>query len=251
MVRRIFPLLLVLILLAGQAFAAPAWKENTPGQAMFKAYITRVNTALAEHGESPVNSLFEMYERVAEMGITFEEDAETPEGVEITANLYYDSINSVQIRVNEVTRFPRIAAAFLLALSPESMTWEQAIDSPSRHAQKAAENPQNSWEDPVEELNGTAPRAYYAYYPNQYHDGVSWIQLTIVFPLAGYWSPETGGDGVLSGETPTKGPDTYSDADEGYEGYFSTDDYEHLEVFSTATPEPDSAAAEEQEAWRD
>ena len=138
MVRRIFPLLLAMILLAGQAFAAPAWKENTPGQAMFKAYITRVNIALAEHGESPVNSLFEMYERVAEMGITFDEDAETPEGVEITANLYYDSINSVQIRVNEVTRFPRIAAAFLLALSPESVTWEQAIDSPSRHAQKAA-----------------------------------------------------------------------------------------------------------------
>ena len=32
--------------------------------------------------------------------------------------------------------------------------------------------------------------------------------------------------------------------DPEYEGYFSTDDYTHLEVFTTATPEPGSAAAE-------
>ena len=34
------------------------------------------------------------------------------------------------------------------------------------------------------------------------------------------------------------------EADPDYDGYFSTDDYTHLEVFTTATPEPDSAAAE-------
>ena len=34
------------------------------------------------------------------------------------------------------------------------------------------------------------------------------------------------------------------DADQDYEGYYSRDDYNHFEVFSTATPEPDSAAAE-------
>ena len=48
------------------------------------------------------------------------------------------------------------------------------------------------------------------------------------------------------------GGDTYhgtgileeEEADPDYEGYYSSDDYNHFEVFATATPEPDSAAAE-------
>ena len=84
------------------------------------------------------------------------------------------------------------------------------------------------------------PYVYYAYYPNQYSDGVDWIQMTIIFPLSGYWD----GIGIGKGETATKGPDTYSGADQGYEGYFSRDDYSHYEYFTTPTPEPDSAAGD-------
>ena len=49
---------------------------------------------------------------------------------------------------------------------------------------------------------------------------------------------------MVDGETPTKGPDTYSGNDAEYDGYFSKDDYQHYEVFVTATPEPDSPAGE-------
>ena len=65
--------------------------------------------------------------------------------------------------------------------------------------------------------------------------------MTVIFPLEGTWD----GSGVLTAVTATRGPDTWSGNDPGYEGYESQDDYTHLEVFATATPEPESAAAEE------
>jgi hypothetical protein len=201
-----------------------------------------VNTFLIEQGEQEINTRFEMYDQLAVLGITAAPNAETPEGVEITVRLTYDSINSVQVRVDETARFSVIAAAFLQALYPETMSAEEAIRVPAARAKKAQENPGNSFEDEVEELNGTSPRMYYAYYPDQYHDGVSWMQMTIIFPLAGYWE----GTGVVDGATPTKGPDTYSGNDKEYDGYFSEDDYRHYEVFMTATPEPDSPAGEEE-----
>ena len=241
MVRRLLALLLAAaLLLPGTGTASIAWKENTPAQKLLKEYIENVNTYLIERGEQEINTRFEMYDQLAVLGITSAPGAETPEGVEITVKLYYDSINSVQVRVNEPARFPAIAAAFLQAIYPDTMTAEEAIKTPNERTKKALGNPENSFEDEVEELNGTSPRTYYAYYPDQYHDGVSWMQLTIIFPLAGYWE----GTGVVDGETPTKGPDTYSGNDAEYDGYFSKDDYQHYEVFVTATPEPDSPAGE-------
>ena len=80
---------------------------------------------------------------------------------------------------------------------------------------------------------------YYAYFPNQYSDEVNWLQMTLIFPLAGEWD----GEGLILG---TAADQEYipEDADPDYEGYLRDDDYTHYEVFSTATPEPDSAAAE-------
>lgn len=242
MVKRVLAAVAAAVLLApAGALASLRWKENTPGQAVLKEYITTVNGFLTEQGETEVNSIFELYDRVAEMGITGEEDAEIPEGVEITVSLYQDTINTLTLRVNNLSRFPAIAAAFLRAVNPGEITAADALAEPASRAKKAAANPQNSFEDTVEELNGTVARAYYAYYPDQYHDGVNWMQLTIVFPLAEYWNA---GGKIQSGETPTKGPDTYSGNDAEYEGYFSADDYDHLQVFTTATPEPDSPAGD-------
>ena len=241
MVRRLVALLAAAALfLPGTGMASIIWKENTPGQKLLKEYITNVNTSLIEQGEQEINTCFEMYDQLAVLGITSAPGAETPEEVEITVRLTYDSINSVQLRVNEAERFPVIAAGFLQALYPETMTVSEAIRVPAERTKKALANPENSFEDEVEELNGTSPRMYYAYYPDQYHDGVNWMQMTIIFPLAGYWE----GTGVVDGETPTKGPDTYSGNDAEYEGYFSRDDYNHYEVFMTPTPEPDSPAGE-------
>ena len=63
----------------------------------------------------------------------------------------------------------------------------------------------------------------------------------IIFPIKGYWNEETG---ITDNEASPKTPDRDSDQDAEYDGYYSTDDYEHLRIFTTATPEPDSAAAE-------
>ena len=237
MVKRLLALLAaaVFLLLPRNAPASVAWRENTPAQKMLKEYIGNVNNFLTERGELEINTVFEMYDQLAVLGITSTPAAETPEGVEITVRLTYDSISSAEIRVSEAERFSSIAGAFLQALYPETLTVAEANKAPAAKARKALDNPGNSFEDEVEELNGTSPRTYYAYYPDQYHDGVNWIQLTIIFPLAGYWE----GTGIVDGAQPTKGPDTYSGNDAEYDGYFSEDDYIHFDVFVTATPAPD------------
>ncbi len=240
---RLTALLLALVfagLLGMGAGAEPAWPEETEGQKMLKAYVEIANGFLQEQGEGKINSLFEAYTGFEVFGITSQPDSVIPEGVEITAKLFPTSINSLEVRVNYIPRFPQVAAAFIRALTPESMSMQEALEEPTRKAKRAQNNPEDSFEDEVEELNGTMPYVYYAYYPNQYSDGVDWIQMTIIFPLSGYWD----GIGIGKGETATKGPDTYSGADQGYEGYFSRDDYSHYEYFTTPTPEPDSAAGD-------
>jgi len=241
MVRRTIALLLTLALLflASGAMAAMAWRTETPAQELLKEYITRANQFLAEQGEQEINSLFELYTRFAELGITAHPDAGQAEDVQIHVELFYDALNRLELRTSDLSRFSRIAAAFLWALSPETTSVEEALQVPAERANQALKEPSTSFEDEVEELNGTVSRVYYAYRPDQYRDGDNWMEMTIVFPLSGYGLD----GGVVTGVTETKGPDTYSDHDAEYEGYFSQDDYSHLEVFPSATPEPDSAAA--------
>lgn len=241
MVRRILLLALALILTAGAAGGEVAWPESTEGQRMLKRYAETANRFLIEQGEPGINSLFEAYPGLVTFGITDLPGAEAPEKVEITARLFQESINSLEVRVSDPARFPRIAASFIQALTPEKGTREEALAAPTQRMQRAVKSPESSFEDQVETLNGTVPYIYYAYYPNQYHDGVNWLQMTIVFPMAGYWD----GSGLLTGSEATRGPDTYSDHASDYDGYWSDDDYVHYEIFVSPTPEPDSAAAEQ------
>ncbi len=242
MVRKITALLtgFALLLLCAGSLADIAWPENTEGQRILKAYAETANRYLKEQGEPGINSLFESYTGFEVFGITEFPDAEVPERVEITAYLYAEAINRVQIRVSDLGRFPRISASFIQALNPDKITREEALSIPTKRMQRAAGSPGNSFEEETETLNGAAPYIYCGYYPNQYHDGVDWMQMTIVFPLDGYWN----GEDLNSGSEATRAPDTYSDHSADYEGYDSEDDYSHYEIFSTATPEPDSAAAE-------
>jgi hypothetical protein len=241
MVKRFFLFALAAVLAWTSAGAEIAWPENTGGQRMLKAYAETANRFLIEQGEAGINSLFEAYPGLEVFGITDLPGAEVPEQVEITANLFPESINSLQVRVSEPARFPRICAAFLQALSPET-TREDALTVPTQRMQRAAKAPENSFEDEVETLNGTEPYVYYAYYPNQYHDGVNWLQMTIVFPLEGSWD----GGGFLTGAQTTPRAENHIDYEPDYEGSnLPPDDYVHYEIFVTATPEPDSAAAEE------
>ncbi len=238
---RMLAALLLCVFLSGltaPALADIAWPEDTEGQRILKDYVHIANGFLQEQGEMPVNSLFEAYPSFEVFGITDLPEADVPEGVEITAKLFADGINSLEVRVNYIPRFARIAAAFIRALNPV-MTMEEALAVPERRVKAAQKKPENSFEDEIEALNGTVPYVYYAYYPNQYNDGISWMQMTIIFPMSGYWD----GSSMLNGETATRGPDTYSDHASDYDGYFSDDEYSHYDYFTTPTPEPDSAAS--------
>jgi len=218
----------------GRTLAAPAWPTRTGGQQMLKEYVANADVFLTIQGETAVNSIFDASDRIVVFGITDQPNAEIPEGVEITARLFPDTLNSLELRVSTIPRFPQIAAAFIRALTPESMTMEEALRTPTDRAKKAMDAPANSWEETVEPMNGTMPYIYYAYYPNQYHDGNSWIQMTVIFPMAGTWDGST----ILSGEYSTPAPENYGENPEDFEGYQATDDYTHYEFFTTPTPEP-------------
>ena len=233
--KRILALLAAMLLTAYAltAHAALPWPNNmTQGQAELQSYIQRVNDNLATLGTPGINSLFECYPFNASLGATGMDDAEIPEGVELTFTLYGDSLNTLILRVQDAGRFAAYAAACIQAASPHATTLQDAMKGPSAHVKAAQKNPGNSIEDTVDILNGPAPRTYYAYYPNQYHDGVSWLQMTLVFPLAGY-----GETGVAATPAPPAAPSGETEN----EGYFASDNYTHLEIFTTPTPEPDSA----------
>ena len=99
---------------------------------------------------------------------------------------------------------------------------------------KATDDMTHSFEEPVNELQSDQPRAYFAYYPNQFGDGNSWLQMTLIFARPG----SAVNDLAVAGLTP---PPPTEDVE--YEGFFAQDNFNHLEIFTTATPEPDSAAA--------
>ena len=239
MVRKFAAVIAALLLIPAAATAGMEWKDETPALKTLKTYTENVNKLLMETGEHPINSLFSCFSSITVMGITEKDDAEIPEGVEITVELYYETINSLQLRVNDPDRFPVIAAAVIRALYGDSMSQEDAISIPLERAKKAKQEPASSFEEPVDEMNGNKPRVYYAYYPNQYLSGMNWLQMTLIFPLAGEWD----GEGLILG---TEADREYvpAAADPDYDGFMRDDDYTHYEVFSTATPEPDSAAAE-------
>lgn len=238
MLKRMAALLLICLLLPFSACAELAFPADTAGQIQLREYIDRVNANLAAQGQAEVNALFECYTGFATLGIVQQTDATTPEDVELTFLLHDTCLNSLQLRVSSPEKFAAIAASCIQAACPDLMTLQDALTDPARYAGKVTAAPDNSFEDVIETLNGPAVRIYYAYYPNQYNNGVNWLQMTLVFPLGGIAASS-----VTATQTPPPSGHSYYDdnADTGYEGY----DYDggtHLEIFTTATPEPDSAA---------
>lgn len=235
MVKRLCALLCALLLLPASALGEISWPEPlTTGQTLLREYIDRVNQNQSQQNRGWVNSMFECYPTFAVLGMTALDMAEVPEGVELSFTLNSDSLDTLQLRVNDPTRFASLAASCIQAASPTTSTLEDALADPTAYAEKAISNPGNSFEDTIDDLNGLTPRVYYAYYPNQYRDGVNWLQMTLIFPLAG--------SAEASATTPEPPPS--ADPSLEYEGY----DYDggtHLEIFVTATPEPDSPAGEE------
>ena len=238
--RKVTAFLLLLMMMAGTALADMRWpKLNTAGQEQLQGYILRVNENLTAQGQGQINSIFEFYETFATMGATAADNAEVPEGVEMTFFLNADGVQTLQLRVSDAGRFTSIAAACFQAVSPTVITLEAALSEASRYVQRTLDAPYTAFEDEVNTLQGLAPRVYFAYYPNQYADGVDWRQATLVFPLPGSEDAPLAVITESGASLDVDGNELFSMNTRTYD-----DNYQHLEVFLTPTPEPDSAANE-------
>ena len=228
--------LLLLLTLPLSALGEMSFPSDTEGERLLADYIARVNEDLAAVHAAQVNSLFLCFPTTASLGVTDQDDAEVPEKVELDITMYDDALNVLTLRCQDPDQFAQLAAACIHAAAPEGITWAEALKAAQIYADRVKKAPNKSFADTVNEQNGEAVRTYYAYYFDRYGDEVNWLQLTLIFPMAG----------ALGGEiSVTPAPDVTAAPTDEYEGIRTDDSYDHFQVFTTATPEPDSPAAED------
>ena len=234
--------LLLCLLLATSACAEIEWPAAmTSGQAALRNYVDTVNLTLAQQGAGVIDMQYELYTTFASLGM---DGADAPETAELSFLLGEGGLHSLTLRLCDADRFEKVASACLAAASSSiSLESARSLVAPYADVMRAdlsakSTSPEeamtHSFEEVVNELQSDQPRAYFAYYPNQFGDGRFWLQMTLIFAR-----PGSAGDLAVVGMTPS--PPT---EDVEYEGYFSQDNYNHLEIFTTPTPEPDSAAME-------
>ena len=240
--KKLAALLLCLLMLT-PALAEISWPVAlTSGQAALRHYVDTVNLTLAQMGAGVIDMQYELYPAFANLGMDGEE---TPDTVEMQFILGDGGIHSLTMRACHADKFEQVAAACLAAssaaISLESAASITAAPAANLRKDQAVQqaDPSNamthSFEEAVNDLQGNQPRAYFAYNPNQYGDGKSWLQMTLIFARPG----SAVNDLAVAGLTP---PPPTEDVE--YEGFFAQDNFNHLEIFTTPTPEPDSAAME-------
>lgn len=233
--------LLLCLLMMTSALAEIAWPTSlSTGQAALRSYVDAVNLTLAQSGGGSIDMQYELYSTFASLGMN---GADAPETVEMYFLLGESGLHSLTLRLCDPDQFELVAAA-CLAASSTAISVDSARELTAKYANvlrkdqadrlSNSEAMTHSFEEEVVDLQGSQPRAYFAYYHNQYGDGKSWLQMTLIFARPG----SEGGELAVTGATPAPS------SDEEYEGYFSQDNYTHLEVFASPTPEPDSAAME-------
>ena len=232
--------LLLCLLMMTSALAEIEWPPTlTNGQAALRNYVDEVNLTLTQQKAGVIDMAYEVYAAFASLGMNGEE---APETAEMQFLLGTDGMHSL-LRLCDADQFEQVAAACLMAASsqikPEDAkaivaSYAKVMRADVQNRVSSSDAMTHSFEEDVIELQGDQPRAYFAYYPNQYGDGRSWLQMTLIFARPGSEDAPLG----LAAATPAP------NADEEYEGYFSKDNYNHFEVFASPTPEPDSAAME-------
>ena len=234
--KKLISLLLCLLMLTS-ASAEIQWPAAmTSGQAALRNYVDTVNLTLAQQGAGVIDMQYELYTAFASLGM---DGADAPETVEMYFQLGDGGLHSLTLRLCDADRFEKVASACLAAAS-SAISLESARSLVAGYADvmrkdKASDDMTHSFEEPVNELQSDQPRAYFAYYPNQFGDGNSWLQMTLIFARPG----SAVNDLAVAGLTP---PPPTEDVE--YEGFFAQDNFNHLEIFTTPTPEPDSAAME-------
>lgn len=216
MKRRLTALLCALLLCASAAQAALDWPVlTTQGQQTVQAYVQRVNDNLATLGMPMVNSLFEAYPAMMNFGITGQDNGEIPEGVELNFVLSGNVVTSLMVRTTSVELFAPLVGSCIQAAEPDRLL-EEALTVPAEKAALVQQAPGNSFEDAMGDtdwLQGDVLRVYYAYRPDEYHDGNNWLQAVLVFPRAGEETPAptfapaaTPAPELQEGEEPTPTP---------------------------------------------
>lgn len=234
--KKLISLLLCLLMMTS-ASAEIQWPAAmTSGQAALRNYVDTVNLTLAQQGAGVIDMQYELYTAFASLGM---DGADAPETVEMYFQLGDGGLHSLTLRLCDADRFEKVASACLAAAS-SAISLESARSLVAGYADvmrkdKATNDMTHSFEEPVNELQSDQPRAYFAYYPNQFGDGNSWLQMTLIFARPG----SAVNDLAVAGLTP---PPPTEDVE--YEGFFAQDNFNHLEIFTTPTPEPDSAAME-------
>lgn len=234
--KKLISLLLCLLMLTS-ACAEIQWPAAmTSGQAALRNYVDTVNLTLAQQGAGVIDMQYELYTAFASLGM---DGADAPETVEMYFQLGDGGLHSLTLRLCDADRFEKVASACLAAAS-SAISLESARSLVAGYADvmrkdKATDDMTHSFEEPVNELQSDQPRAYFAYYPNQFGDGNSWLQMTLIFARPG----SAVNDLAVAGLTPPPPTEAVE-----YEGFFAQDNFNHLEIFTTPTPEPDSAAME-------
>ena len=236
--KKLAALLLCLMLMMPSALAEIEWPATlTTGQARLRNYVDTVNLNLSQLGGSVIDMKYELYATFASLGM---DGADAPDTVEMYFLLGEAGLHSLTLRICDADKFETVAAACLSA-SSSAISVDSARELTGKYAaimrkdQANADAMTHSFEEDVVDLQGSQPRAYFAYYPNQYGDGKSWLQMTLIFARPG----SAVNDLAVAGLTP---PPPTEDVE--YEGFFAQDNFNHLEIFTTPTPEPDSAAME-------
>lgn len=237
--KKLVALLLCVLMMTAIAVAEISWPEPlTDGQAQLKDYVARVNESLAANKGGRIDVLYSLYSTLASFGMDGLELPDDPFAEfnppsEISFRLTAEGLHSLTLRMQDPDRFASTAAACIHAASPTVMTYEQAYAISGAYAASVKANANRGFEEEVSDLQSTQPRAYFAYYPNQFKDEHNWLQLTLIFARPG--SPDA--PIILPISTPA--PENTEDG-----VWLADDNYNHLEVFVTPTPEPDSAAME-------
>ena len=237
--KKLIALLLGLMLTLSGALADIDWPADlTAGQRQLQTYIDVANAALAENGGGVINMMYEMYVSFASLGMDGIEMPEDPladftNPVEIYVSMGSEGLHSLQLRMQDANRFALVAAACIHAASPAAMSFDEARAITNVYAGSVLSTPNRSFSEDVNTLQGAQPRAYFSYAPNQFGDNHNWLQMTLVFARPG------SADAYVVVPASTPAPEDATD-----QVWLSSDNYSHLEIFTTPTPEPDSAAME-------
>ena len=236
--KKLAALLLGLLMITAAALADIAWPDGlTAGQQQLKDYIGRVNAALAVSGGGQIDVLHWLSPGMADLGmdgLELPDDpfAEYDPPAEISVILGDEGLHSIVLRMQDPDRFALVAAACIHAASPTAVTPASASAIASAYAGSIKAAPNQCFEEAVNDIQSAQPRAYFAYYPDQYKDEHNWLQLTLIFARPG--SP----DALVIVPATTPAPQVTDGV------WLSDDNYTHLELFPNPTPEPDSAAME-------